>query len=163
LAIDQPPGHCDAKMVTARTTVAAARATVSARRSLPLGHDRERNDEREFSLGRAAAKRPVPRARRTVAVMNDAPLSDHELIRRAAATLNPRRGPGDRHFGGVACCLVTTSGNVFTGVDIDTASGTGFCAEHSAIAAMITAGEYEIAKVVAVWRNDKGRQSIRRW
>jgi len=29
-------------------------------------------------------------------------------------------------------------------------SGTGFCAEHSAIAAMVTAGEYQIAKIVAV-------------
>lgn len=35
-------------------------------------------------------------------------------------------------------------------------SGTGFCAEHSAIAAMITAGEYKISKIVAVWRDDEG-------
>jgi len=28
--------------------------------------------------------------------------------------------------------------------------GPGFCAEHSAIAAMVTAGEYQIAKIVAV-------------
>ena len=28
----------------------------------------------------------------------------------------------------------------------------GFCAEHSAIAAMITAGEYKIKKIVAVWK-----------
>jgi len=92
--------------------------------------------------------------------MTDAAMSNHELIRRAAATLNPRSGPGGRHFGGVASCLVTASGNVFTGVNIDTGSGTGFCAEHSAIAAMVTAGEYEIAKIVAVWRNDAGRLHV---
>lgn len=39
---------------------------------------------------------------------------------------------------------------------IDTGSGTGFCAEHSAIAAMVTAGEYRIAKIVAVWRDNEG-------
>jgi cytidine deaminase len=89
--------------------------------------------------------------------VSNASLRDDELIRRAAATLNPHRGPSDRHFGGVASCLVTASGNLFMGVDIDTGSGTGFCAEHSAIAAMVTAGEYEIAKIVAVWRDDQGR------
>jgi cytidine deaminase len=30
-----------------------------------------------------------------------------------------------------------------------------FCAEHSAIAAMITAGESGISKIVAVWGDDK--------
>ncbi|GAC1351357.1 MAG: hypothetical protein NVSMB1_03600 [Polyangiales bacterium] len=42
------------------------------------------------------------------------------------------------------------------GVCIDTGSGTGCCAEHSAITAMVTAGEYNIAKIVAVWRDDEG-------
>ncbi len=84
-------------------------------------------------------------------------MSDRDLIRRAAATINPRRGPYDRHFGGVGCCLLSTSGNFYVGVDIDTSSGTGFCAEHSAIAAMVTAGEYQIAKIVAVWRDEQGR------
>ena len=83
-------------------------------------------------------------------------VSDHDLIRRAAATINPHRGPGGRHFGGVGACLVTASGELHVGVDIDTASGTGFCAEHSAIAAMVTAGEYRIARIVAVWRDEQG-------
>jgi cytidine deaminase len=29
----------------------------------------------------------------------------------------------------------------------------GFCAEHNAIGAMITAGEYKIKKIVAVWKD----------
>lgn len=45
----------------------------------------------------------------------------------------------------------------YAGVDIDTASGTGFCAEHAAIAAVVTAGEYQIAKIVAVWRDAQRR------
>ena len=87
--------------------------------------------------------------------MNEPTVSNRELIRRAAAAINPRRGPYGRHFGGVGCCLLTTSGNFYMGVDIDTSSGTGFCAEHSAIAAMVTAGEYEIAGIVAVWRDEQ--------
>lgn len=89
--------------------------------------------------------------------MSEADFSDRDLILRAAATINPRRGPGGRHFGGVGACLVSSTGNVYLGVDIDTSSGTGFCAEHSAIAAMVTAGEYRIATIVAVWRDDSDR------
>ena len=77
------------------------------------------------------------------------------LIERAAGTLNPRR-VGDRLFGDVASALVTDAGSWYVGVCIDTASGTGFCAEHAAIAAMVTAGEYRIDRIVAVWRDDSG-------
>jgi cytidine deaminase len=41
-------------------------------------------------------------------------------------------------------------------VCIDTPSGMGFCAEHAAIAAMITAGESRIDMIVAVWRDADG-------
>jgi cytidine deaminase len=70
--------------------------------------------------------------------------SDEELIDSAQAVLNPHL-VGDRLFGDVASTLVT-----------DTASGTGFCAEHSAIAAMVTAGEYRIARIVTVWQDEAG-------
>lgn len=73
------------------------------------------------------------------------------LIAEAESYLNPVR-VGDRLFGDVACTLVTASGTHFHGVCIDTGSGTGFCAEHAAIAAMITARESRIAQIVAVWR-----------
>jgi cytidine deaminase len=48
------------------------------------------------------------------------------------------------------CALVTANNNIFLGVSIDTCSSMGFCAEHSAIAAMVTKGEYQIKKIVAV-------------
>jgi cytidine deaminase len=57
----------------------------------------------------------------------------------------------------VAAALVTDAGNRFFGVCIDTGSGTGFCAEASAIAAMVTAGEHRIGAIVAVWRDEQGR------
>jgi cytidine deaminase len=79
-----------------------------------------------------------------------------ELIRAAAAALNPRT-VHDRLFGNVAAALVTSQGNQYIGVCIDTGSGTGFCAEHAAVAAMVTAGEYQIARIVAVWRDETGR------
>src|SRR5262249_22640127 len=69
--------------------------------------------------------------------------------------LNPRTVNG-RVFGDVACTLITDAGNAYSGVCIDTSSGTGFCAEHAAIAAMVTAREYRIAKIVAVWRSPEG-------
>ncbi len=78
-----------------------------------------------------------------------------DLIASADAVLNPRR-VGDRLFADVGCTLVTSSGALYSGVCIDTGSGTGFCAEHAAIAAMVTAGEYRIAKIVAVWRSEEG-------
>jgi cytidine deaminase len=77
------------------------------------------------------------------------------LIASAEAVLNPHT-VDDRRFGDVGSTLVTNVGNHYSGVCIDTGSGTGFCAEHAAIAAMVTAGEYEIAKIVAVWRDDQG-------
>ncbi len=82
-------------------------------------------------------------------------VSSESLIASAEAVLNPHAVAG-RWFGDVGSTLVTEQGNLFSGVCIDTGSGTGFCAEHAAIAAMVTAGEYRIAKIVAVWRDDEG-------
>jgi cytidine deaminase len=73
-----------------------------------------------------------------------------ELILRAQAALNPVRA-GDVLIGDVGAALVTPSGNVYTGVCVGTPSW-GLCAERSAMATMITAGEYRIRAVVAVWQ-----------
>lgn len=81
--------------------------------------------------------------------------SNREVINAAQRVLNPH-AVGGRLFGNVASVLVTAAGNRFSGVCIDTGSGTGFCAEHSAIAAMVTAGEYQVATIVAVWRDGDG-------
>ncbi|WP_049557094.1 cytidine deaminase family protein [Nonomuraea sp. SBT364] len=82
-------------------------------------------------------------------------VSNDELIDAAQAVLNPHKVNG-RLFGDVASTLVTDTGNRYSGVCIDTPCGMGFCAEHAAIAAMVTGREYRIAKIVAVWRNDEG-------
>ena len=77
-------------------------------------------------------------------------ISDSDLYLRAKTALNPRRLSSQAHAGGVASALVTDAGNVYTGVCIDATSGIGFCAEHGAIAAMVTNGESRIATIVAV-------------
>jgi cytidine deaminase len=82
-------------------------------------------------------------------------VTNDELIAVAESVLNPKL-VAKRYFGDVASTLVTDKGNVYSGVSIDTHSGTGFCAEHGAIAAMVTAGEYRIARIVAVWKSKEG-------
>ena len=52
--------------------------------------------------------------------------------------------------GGVAAAILTKQGNIYVGVCIDTACTLGMCAERNAIANMITNGENQIDKVVAV-------------
>lgn len=77
-------------------------------------------------------------------------ITDAQLRQRATAVLRPRQLSPFADAGGVASALVSAEGNVYLGVCIDTTSGMGFCAEHSAIAAMVTAGESRIATIVAV-------------
>ncbi len=80
--------------------------------------------------------------------------SNRQMIEEAKKVLRPRALAGDNTAGDVACALLSASGKLYYGVCIDIGSGIGFCAEHSAIAAMITAGESAIAKIVAVWGDD---------
>ncbi len=81
--------------------------------------------------------------------------SNLEMIEKARHMLNPRQLALGNSAGDVACALLSASGKLYFGVCIDIGSGIGFCAEHAAIAAMITAGESQIAKIVAVWGEDK--------
>ena len=73
-----------------------------------------------------------------------------ELYQQAKSVINPRRLSQEVEAGGVAAALLTESGKVYTGVCIDTACSMGFCAEHAAAAAMVTAGENHVVKMIAV-------------
>jgi cytidine deaminase len=79
-------------------------------------------------------------------------ITNHELITRAETLLKPYTDTRGRLHGDVGAVVVSEKGDVYEGVCVDT-PGWGLCAERSAIAAMITAGEYKIAKVVGVWRD----------
>lgn len=74
----------------------------------------------------------------------------NELYERAKAVLNPRRLSQESEAGSVGAALLSESGAVYVGVCIDTACSMGFCAEHAAAAAMVTAGENRVLKMVAV-------------
>lgn len=78
-----------------------------------------------------------------------ASLSNSKLIAEAAKVICPKK-IGTADVGGVAAIVVSSTGNFYKGVCLDSDSGLGLCAERSAIAQMITSREYKIAKVVAV-------------
>ncbi|HYE16384.1 MAG TPA: cytidine deaminase [Pyrinomonadaceae bacterium] len=77
-------------------------------------------------------------------------MTNEELIERARGVVRPRQIAHGCTVGDVGCALLTEGGSVHVGVCIDAPGGMGFCAEHSAIAAMITHGEQAIRKIVAV-------------
>lgn len=52
--------------------------------------------------------------------------------------------------GQVSAAVLAKSGQIYTGVCIDTCSGLGVCAERNAIFNMLTCGEQEIDKVLCI-------------
>ena len=85
-------------------------------------------------------------------------MTDAELVSTAQAHVGHRVLSQDVSCGGVAAALLTDNASVFTGLSIDANCSIGFCAEHAAIAAMVTAGESRIDTIVAV--GDAGRGVI---
>lgn len=73
-----------------------------------------------------------------------------ELYEKAYAVVNPRSLTELAEAGAVGAALLTAAGNIYTGVNLDMACSVGFCAEHAAAAAMITAGENQVVKFIAV-------------
>ena len=79
----------------------------------------------------------------------------NELYNAARAVQNGRVISPFIEAGGVAAAILTKKGNIYVGVCIDTACSLGMCAERNAIANMITNGESEIERVVAVMPDGK--------
>ena len=77
-------------------------------------------------------------------------LKFEELVSLAMEKVNPRQLSGSTEAGAVAAAIETASGNVYLGVNIDAPCSVGFCAEHAARGAMVTAGENRIVKMAAV-------------
>lgn len=73
-----------------------------------------------------------------------------EMYDAAKAVLDARRVSEYVTCGEVAAAVRSKSGRIYTGVCVDTCSTLGICAERSAIFAMLTAGEQEIDKVLAI-------------
>lgn len=73
-----------------------------------------------------------------------------KVYNRAKAVVNPKKISNQICSGGVGAAVVSKSGNIYTGVCIDTDCSLGMCAERNAISTMITNGEFEIKMVAAV-------------
>ena len=72
------------------------------------------------------------------------------LVEAARAVWNERRISDYVTRGEVSAAILSGTGRIYTGVCIDTCSTLGICAERNAIFNMITNGEQEIRKVVAI-------------
>ena len=73
-----------------------------------------------------------------------------ELYEKALAVQNGRKISNYVDAGGVAAAILTASGNIYTGVCVETCSTLGICAERNAMFNMLTNGEHEIRKVLAI-------------
>lgn len=78
-----------------------------------------------------------------------------KMYEAAKAVQNDRRISEYVEAGGVAAAILSGSGRIYTGVCIDTCSTLGICAERSAIFNMITCGEQEIKRVIAIMPDGK--------
>lgn len=76
-----------------------------------------------------------------------------ELYNRAKSVINPRKLSEYATAGEVGAAILSESGNIYTGMCIDTACSMGFCAEHAAAAAMVAQGESRVLKMIAVGSN----------
>ena len=72
------------------------------------------------------------------------------LYQQAKAVLNPRKVSEWVDAGGVAAAVESASGKIYTGICVDGACTLGICAERNAIFNMLTNGESEIRRVIAV-------------
>ncbi len=78
-----------------------------------------------------------------------------KMYNAAKAVQKPRDISKQVCAGGVAAAVESTSGNIYVGVCIDTCSTLGVCAERNAIFNMITNGENELRRVLAIMPNGK--------
>ena len=78
-----------------------------------------------------------------------------ELYKAAKNVQNPREGSERIYAGGVAAAIEASSGKIYTGVCVDTSCTLGICAERNAIFNMITNGDNEIKRVIAIMSDGK--------
>ncbi|MDE7360934.1 MAG: cytidine deaminase [Oscillospiraceae bacterium] len=79
----------------------------------------------------------------------------NEMYNAAKAVQNERKISEYVDAGGVSAAVLSKSGKIYTGVCIDTCSTLGICAERNAIFNMITNGEIEIKRVLAIMPDGK--------
>ena len=83
-------------------------------------------------------------------MMNNAQNDWDRMFATAKAVQNERKVSEYVDAGGVAAAILLASGRIYTGVCVDTCCTLGICAERNAIFNMLTNGEHEIRKVLAI-------------
>ncbi|MCM1166218.1 MAG: cytidine deaminase [Lachnospiraceae bacterium] len=73
-----------------------------------------------------------------------------KMYNAAKAVQNERKISEYVDAGGVSAAVLSASGRIYTGVCVDTCCTLGICAERNAIFNMITNGESEIKRVLAI-------------
>lgn len=73
-----------------------------------------------------------------------------DLIQAAESVHGYYKVSPDVGAGSVSAALLTSQGNIYTGICIDTACSMGFCAEHAAIAEMLKNRETHILGALAL-------------
>jgi cytidine deaminase len=82
------------------------------------------------------------------------PFDRDGLIAQASAVAGRFAASSECEAGSVGAAVLSTSGQVFTGICVDTRCSLGFCAEHAAVAEMLKHRQTGIVAMVAV--NDRG-------
>ena len=78
-----------------------------------------------------------------------------ELYKAAKNVQNPREVSERIYAGGVAAAIEASSGKIYTGVCVDTSCTLGICSERNAIFNMITNGDNEVKRVLAIMSDGK--------
>lgn len=78
-----------------------------------------------------------------------------KMYEAAKAVQNGREISERIYAGGVAAVVESASGRIYVGVCVDTSCTLGICAERNAIFNMITNGEQEIKRVLAIMPDGK--------
>ena len=78
-----------------------------------------------------------------------------DLYKAAKNVQNPREVSERIYAGGVAAAIEASSGKIYTGVCVDTSCTLEICAERNAIFNMITNGDNEIKRVIAIMSDGK--------
>ena len=78
-----------------------------------------------------------------------------DLYESAKNVQNPREVSERIYAGGVAAAIEASSGKIYTGVCVDTSCTLEICAERNARFNMITNGDNEIKRVIAIMSDGK--------
>ena len=78
-----------------------------------------------------------------------------DLYKAAKNVQNPREVSERIYAGGVAAAIEASSGKIYTGGCVDTSCTLGICAERNAIFNMITNGDNEVKRVLAIMSDGK--------